>query len=290
MEDSYKYKISVIIPAYNEGEKITGVLEKLRAILGPTSQSYEIIVINDGSTDDTGRQARICGTSVITHDKNEGYGKSLKDGIRLSRGEFILFIDADGTYDIDAIPEMLRLSKEADLVIGKRVFLEKSRDSFKNIARRFFAYLTSYYSGRKIEDLNSGQRVFRRRDIIDRLNVFPDGFSFTSTMTVLYTIENKTISYTPVRYKHREEGSKFKSLNSIYSIAKLTLSLTMKNRTFLLSLQLCTVFISAAFLSKIIAAQLHAGFFLKLIFFIILAPLSFFSLLCYIYARGKTVT
>ena len=204
-------KISTVIPAYNEGKNIVEVLGRLKSVLQAVSQPYEIIVINDGSTDDTGRKARECGVEVVDHKKILGYGRSLKDGIRASRGELIVLIDADGTYDIDEIPNMLRLAKDADMVIGKRRFSQENKEHFKNVTRRFFAYLTSYYLSKKIEDLNSGQRVFRRRDIIDTLNMFPDGFSFTSTLTAQFAVKNKNIVYTPIAYTDRRKESRFLS-------------------------------------------------------------------------------
>jgi len=285
-----RVKISVVIPAYNEDKTIVDVLEKLKTIFQTISQPYEIILINDGSSDDTGRKARACGVKVIDHKDNLGYGRSLKDGIRASCGELILLIDADGTYDIDEIPNMLHLAKDADLVIGKRIFAQGKRDYFKDLTRKFFAYLTSYYSGRKVEDLNSGQRIFRRHDLIDILDTFPDGFSFTSTMTALYIRRKKTIVYTPIKYKHRNKESKFILPFNIYAIAKLAFTLVMKRRPLKASAQLGVIFIGAALLSKAAGFGLHATFFVSFLFFVVFYLFFFFLFLCYVYARGKAVT
>lgn len=281
-------KLSVVIPAYNEGKTIVNVLEGLKRILQTVSQPYEIIVINDGSADDTGQRAHDCGAEVIEHRKNLGYGRSLKDGIRVSRGEFILLIDADGTYDISQVPSMLRSIEDADLVIGKRIFLQKSKDHFKNITRRFFTYLASYYSGKKVEDLNSGQRIFRRRDIIDKLDAFPDGFSFSSTITTQYLLTDKKIVYVPIAYNDRRKGSKFISGSHICAIAKLALTLTLKTRPFKLLTQLSSILIIAILLI-IIEHIFHAGLFVELLSFAIVCPFLFLLFLCYIYAMGRDV-
>jgi len=283
-------KVSIIIPAYNEGKNIAGVLKRLKDVLRTVSESHEIIVINDGSADDTGQKARDCGIEVIDHKTNLGYGKSLKDGIRASRGELILLIDADGTYDIGEIPTMLTLAKDADLVIGKRVFSRQGVDSFKNVTRRFFAYLTSYYGGKRIEDLNSGQRVFRRSDIIDRLDAFPDGFSFSSTTTVQYLLENKKIVYTPVVYNDRDKASKFVSNSNFWAIMRLALFLTIKNRPLKFSAQMCVVLIVTLLTSNGIGDISGTGLFAKSLFFILLYPIFLLGFLSYIYLMGRRVT
>ena len=282
-------KTSFIIPAYNEGRNISECLSGLKKALDAIGSPYEIIVINDGSKDDTGQKARNAGATVIEHARNMGYGRSLKDGIRQASGEYIYFMDADGTYDISKIPEMLKRLEGADLVVGKRVFTVSPRNHLKNVARRFFMYQVSYYSGTKIEDLNSGQRVFRKKDVIDSLHDYPDGFSFTSTQVVLYTLSGKKIAYTPVVYKHRERGSKFMSRAHIVSMAKLSLGLTLRGRPLLFFFQIALVIAAAALLSKIEGDMLGATFLSYMASFIILVPLCFLAFLCYIYGRGRAV-
>ena len=280
-----EFNVSIVIPAHNEAEKIVEVLQKIKRILNNTSERYEIIVVNDGSTDDTGQKARDLGIKVIEHVKNLGYGRSLKDGIRQASGKFILMIDADGTYDIDKIPKMIALAEEADLIIGKRIFCQKDIHNFKHLMRKYFRNHTKYYLGVSIEDLNSGQRIFRRRDIIDNLDSYPDGFSFTSTMTVFYIMKKKKIIYTPVEYHHKDRNSKFKSHFNFLPIAKLAFKLTYMGRPLKFSLQQSFVFIIPLILSN----MLNANFLFKSIFFILLYILSFFLFLCFVYARGKRI-
>ncbi len=284
-----EFNVSIVIPAHNEAEKITGVLQKIKRILNNTSERYEIIVVNDGSTDDTGQRAGDLGVKVIDHVKNLGYGRSLKDGIREASGKFILMIDADGTYDTDKIPKMIALAEEADLVIGERIFSKKDTHHFKRIMREYFRNHTKYYCGVNIEDLNSGQRIFRRRDIIDNLDSYPDGFSFTSTMTVFYITKKKKIIYAPIEYHHKDRDSKFKSHFNFLPIAKLAFRLTYMDRPLKFSLQLSFVFIISLILSNIAGTLLNTNFLFKSIFFIFLYILSFFLFLCFIYVRGKRI-
>lgn len=282
-------KVSIVVPAYNEGRNIYEFLEELKRKLSAMSWSFEIIVVNDGSTDDTGDKARWCGVQVVDHKENKGYGRSLKDGILAAKGEYIFLMDADGTYDIDKMPEMLKMIERADLVVGKRIFSKEAIRNFKNIARRFFAYQVSYYSGTKVEDLNSGQRVFKRKDVIDELDKYPDGFSFTSTQTVLYILKGKKPVYLPVTYQHRGKSSKFVSRKQILSMAKLSLSLTFFGRPVKLILQLCLVFAGPLLVANIISGATGGQLLSCVIYYILILPLSIFLWFWHIYARGRAV-
>jgi len=279
-------KVSFVIPAYNEGEDIGLFLKELKDTLSSISWPYEIIVIDDGSADDTGQKARDMGVEIITHKENLGYGRSLKDGIRAAKGEYIFFIDADGTYDVSRIPYMLNMAQNTDLVIGKRVFSKKSAHRFKNLTRRFFANQVAYYSKRRIEDLNSGQRVFKKRDIIDDLDRYPDGFSFTSTQVVFYVIKKKKMVFTPVSYDHRGKGSKFLSRKQALAMAKLSLWLTFLGRPRKILFQLGSIVLASGFIAKLAVGALEGNIFLYPILFIAAFFLLFFIFLCHIYVFG----
>jgi glycosyltransferase involved in cell wall biosynthesis len=280
-------KVSFVIPAYNESENIEAFLKELKEMLTALSRPYEIIVINDGSADDTGKKAAEAGVDVISHKENMGYGRSLKDGIRAATGEHIFFIDADGTYDISRIPYMLNMTEKADLVVGKRLFSKKSSHRFKNLTRRFFANQVSYYAQKKVEDLNSGQRVFRKSDIMDDLDKYPDGFSFTSTQVVLYLLKNKRVVYTPVSYEHRGQGSKFLSRKQALAMASLSLRLTFMGRPKKLLLQLGSIVLASGIVTKFAAEALGARGVIYPAIFVIALTLLFFFLLCHIYFFGS---
>ncbi len=279
-------KVSFIIPAYNEAEDIGDSLKELKDTLSAIAQPYEIIVIDDGSTDGTGKIARDLDVEVITHKENLGYGRSLKDGIRAAKGEYIFFMDADGTYDVSRIPYMLNMARNTDLVIGKRVFSKKSTHRLKNLARRFFANQVAYYSKRRIEDLNSGQRVFKKKDIIDDLDRYPDGFSFTSTQVVFYILSEKKIVYTPVSYDHRGKGSKFLSRKQTLAMVKLSLWLTLLGRPHKILLQLGSVILGSGVLTKLAVDALGGSLILYPILFTVVFLLLFFILICHIYIFG----
>jgi len=277
---------SIIIPAYNEEAHIASVITRLKNVVDALNRPYEIIVVNDGSTDKTSEKARDSAVIVIDHEENKGYGGSLKSGILAAKGEWIILTDADGTYDISSIPRMISLTGKADLVVGNRIFSSSKTDRIKTLARNFFAYHTSYYAGQKIEDLNSGQRIFRREDIVKILDLFPDGFSFTSTMTVQYLLRKKTIIYTPVEYRHRA-GSKFALKKNVFPIAKLAFKLTFLARPFKLSAQIFFTFAAAWLATGNMVHALNAPAAAGLLCFLFCVPFLFFLLLCYIYIMGK---
>src|SRR5512142_944488 len=113
--------VSIVIPAYNEAGSVRDVVERDRATMEPSGFIYEIIVVDDGSADGTAASLVGQGATIITHPENKGYGASLKTGIRGSKGDIIVIADADGTYPVDMIPELLRQMEEGyDMVVGSR--------------------------------------------------------------------------------------------------------------------------------------------------------------------------
>ncbi len=175
-------QISVVIPAYNEGPCIGEVVSKIHNALQDIE--FEIIVVNDGSSDDTAEKASTAGANVINHHINRGYGASLKTGIRKARFEWISLIDADGQHNPD---DILRLVSEIDqgydLVIGirdKSSFQYASRMPGKN----FLQWFAGFVVGIKPKDVNSGLRVFRKSDVLPYFPILPNKFSFSTTMTL----------------------------------------------------------------------------------------------------------
>lgn len=282
-------EISIIIPAYNEEKNIDRFLKELFSVLKNIAQPYEVLVVDDGSSDSTVQRAQNFNVRVIRHEKNLGYGRSVKDGIRAANGDIILIMDGDGTYEVARTHEMLRLIQTANMVVGKRIFSKKSANHFKNVTRRFFAYQVSYYSGIKVEDLNSGMKAFRKNEIMEIIDKLPDGFSLTSTMTVLYLITGKKIVYTPVVYDHRETGSKFVSSAQILAMTKLSFWLTLVGRPFKFPAQMACVVACSVLFSNIINKALAANVFLDVTLFIGFFLVSFFLLICYIYAMGRRI-
>lgn len=201
-------KLSVVIPVYNEEETVLKVIEELQVSLGKIKKSYEIIVVNDGSNDNTVKFLKdMKGIVLIQHPYNKGYGSALKSGIRIAKGDLICIIDADCSYPTTAIPKLLERMGQYDMVVGARIN-KTSEKEHRKLTKWLLAKLASYLSGTKIPDLNSGMRIFKKEDAIKFFHILPSGFSFTTTITLAYLSNDYTVNYVPIDYYKRGGTSK----------------------------------------------------------------------------------
>jgi glycosyltransferase involved in cell wall biosynthesis len=196
---------SVIIPAFNEGPAVADVVTRLRAA-APWGQ---ILVIDDGSTDDTSAQASAAGAEVIRHPYNKGNGAAVKTGIRRAIGEWVLIIDADGQHDAQDALRLLTLLGEYDLVVGAR-----SRASQATMTRRLgndvLNAVASYLAERDIPDLTSGFRAARRRCLLEFLHLLPNGFSTPTTTTLSFLRAGYNVRFEPIDARQRSGTSKIR--------------------------------------------------------------------------------
>jgi glycosyltransferase involved in cell wall biosynthesis len=194
--------VSVIIPAYNEaggvGEVVRAVGEELRRLDRP----HEIIVVDDCSTDGTGEIARRAGATVITHPKNKGYGGSLKDGVRAAKNPVVLFFDADGQFNASDIGVLLDYLPEYDMATGwrdERSHVPKDRI----VGKRLLALVANWLASQKIPDLNCGFRAIKR-DVLSRyLHLLPNGFSASTTTTLLLLKQGFSVRFVPTVIEKR---------------------------------------------------------------------------------------
>ena len=197
--------ISVIIPAYNEEAVIGKVLADLEAVLAKTDLVFEIIVVNDGSTDRTGEIVRETKVTLLENSVNRGYGASLKLGISQAQYEYILIMDADGTYPEEAVPVLLGKTDRYDMVVGARTGPEVAIPLHRKFPKWILRKMADYLVGMKIPDLNSGLRVFKRSVVMKFFNILPNGFSFTTTITVALLSNNYPVKYISINY-HKRKG------------------------------------------------------------------------------------
>jgi glycosyltransferase involved in cell wall biosynthesis len=199
--------LTVIVPAFNEEEIIVASIQKVRETIEALGIPFEIIVVNDGSSDRTGALATGTGARVIDHPSNRGYGASLKSGIRASKHGWLAITDADGTYPIEDLARLARECGSFDMVVGSRTGEHVRIPFVRRPAKWFITKLANYLSGYKIPDLNSGLRVFRR-EIAERFfHLFPEGFSFTTTITVASLSSGYQVKFLPINYFKRVGSS-----------------------------------------------------------------------------------
>lgn len=206
--------LSVVIPAYNEENGIEAVIERVlaaRPALARQDIVLEFIIVDDGSRDRTvtlvskHREVRL-----IRHLKNRGYGAAIKTGFRYATGEYLAFLDADGTYPPESLPELCRaaIDQNADLVVGSRMGGAKSEMPLTRRVGNFaFARLLSLIGNVVVRDSASGMRIIRR-EILERLYPLPDGLDFTPAMSTRAIHENLKIAEVPIPYAERIGRSK----------------------------------------------------------------------------------
>jgi glycosyltransferase involved in cell wall biosynthesis len=200
--------ISIVIPAYNEGKGIADTLVELKAILSDNAIHAEIIIVDDGSRDNTAELALRSGARVLRHFSNRGYGASLKTGILAASNKIIAMTDADGTYPCSYLPQMLKELENADMVVGARTGTNVHIPWVRRPAKWLLNKLANYVSGHSIPDINSGLRVFRKETVIHYFPILPDQFSWTTTITLALLCDNYAIRYIPIDYRQRVGKSK----------------------------------------------------------------------------------
>jgi len=214
-------EISVVIPAYNEEGTLGDVIQDVKEALSSAKILGEIIVVDDNSTDKTAEIALENGAKLIKLSKNRGYGFALKKGIKSARYEYILIVDADGTYPREGISALLEEKGDYDMLIGVRIGLDPS--PIKKPVKWLFNKIAGYIAGEKIPDINSGLRIFKKSLVEEFLEILPDGFSFTSTITIASITNNKEVRYKNVAYIKRKKSSHFHPIKDTFSMFSLVL-------------------------------------------------------------------
>lgn len=203
--------VSIVIPAFNEEGQISNQIEKIRSSMDSSGgREYEIIVVDDGSTDGTAKEAHRHPVRLIRLPENLGYGAALKRGIAAAKSDRIVIIDADGTYPSEAIPELLAKSEEYDMVVGARAGASAHIPMVRRPAKWFLRKLAEYLSGRTIPDLNSGLRLLRRSQVERFAYLLPSGFSFTTSITLALLCNDYSVFYHPIDYHQRVGQSKIR--------------------------------------------------------------------------------
>lgn len=201
--------ISIVIPAYNEAGSIQDTVHAAAVAFAGRPHPCEIIVVDDCSTDDTAALAAETSARVIVHPTNKGYGNALLTGIRNAQHPWIGITDADGTYPIDALPDMLDSAntRDLDMLVGARQGKHYYQSPFKAALRFCFQLLVQFVVGQPIPDINSGLRILRRDLVLRFAPVLSGGFSFTTSITIIAFQTGHHVDYRPIEYFPRRGKS-----------------------------------------------------------------------------------
>lgn len=207
--------LSVVIPAYNEEDGIQDIMARVLAIGAELAQAgideMELIIVDDGSSDRTAELVqRQPGARLLQHAQNGGYGAALKTGFAAAQGEWIGFLDADGTYPPEHFPQLCRVAQEkkADIVIGSRMAgADSEMPLVRKIGNLVFAKLVSIISARQVSDSASGMRIFKR-SVLAQIYPLPDGLNLTPVMSTRALHEHLNIVEVPIPYSERVGRSK----------------------------------------------------------------------------------
>jgi glycosyltransferase involved in cell wall biosynthesis len=240
-----KREISIVVPAYNEEEGIKSVVQGIIETVESTDIEYELIIVNDGSTDNTSRMVEGLSVKLINHQKNKGYGAALKTGIRNSKYENVLIIDADGTYAPEYIPVLLNFADENDMVVGARTGADVKIPLIRKPAKWILNQLANYLAEAKIPDLNSGIRIMKKSVINEFIRILPDGFSFTTTITLATLTNDYQVEFVPINYNKRDGKSKIRPIYDTLNFLQLIIRTIMYFNPLKVFLPFSLLFISA---------------------------------------------
>jgi glycosyltransferase involved in cell wall biosynthesis len=203
--DTKNIVVTVLIPAYNEEQSIGNTVRHIKELY----PDFEVLVIDDGSTDKTMQVAMDAGANVWPHPYNIGNGAAIKSGLRVARGEWIVMMDADSQHNPEDIARLLEHKDQYDMVIGART--NKSETAWhRDLANYFYNKLATYVTKFKIDDLTSGFRLVRKSTAGQYIYLLPNTFSYPTTLTMAYLRSGRSIKYLPIQVKKRVGKSKIK--------------------------------------------------------------------------------
>lgn len=222
---------TLILPIYNEAGAVNETLQKVVKTLN--AYPAEIIIVDDGSTDGTSEILRdFCvrhpQCRLLSHRSNRGYGAALKTGIQHARSDVIVIMDADGTYPVEAIDRLLvRFRQGFDMVVGARTVEHGTLPWLRRTVKYTLGLLARYVVGERIPDINSGFRIFHRNLALRFFDLLPDGFSFTTTLTLACISNGFLVDYIPIDYHPRKGQSKIRPIRDTLNFIQLILRIAL---------------------------------------------------------------
>ena len=251
-DDEAKRAISVVMPAYNEAVAIGPTLEAIKRALATCDLENEIIVVDDGSTDNTSQEVlRHPTVRLIRHTQNQGYGASLKTGIRQARHDTVIIIDADRTYPCDMVPKLAEAIGPYDMAVAARTGADVHVPLIRRPAKWALNRLANYLSEQEIPDLNSGLRAFKRSIALRFFRLLPSGFSFTTTITLAMLTNDYNVLYMPSDYYPRQGASKIRPIRDTINFFSLVVRMILSFQPLRVFMPVSLVFVLLS-LGKII--------------------------------------
>ncbi|MDC3282865.1 glycosyltransferase family 2 protein [Opitutales bacterium] len=233
-----QYNFSIIVPCFNESLAVSKTAKEIFSTLTTWQENenvqlgFELIFVNDGSTDDTSVKLSLLGQDfknlkIIDSKANCGYGASLKKGILVAKYDSIVITDADGTYPNERIPELIKGLEKNDMVIGARIGKNVQIPTLRRPVKWLLLQYARWMSKADIKDLNSGLRSMKKDKVFKFWNMLPNAFSFTSTITLSMHIEGLNVSYLPIDYHARIGNSSIKPIQDTVRFFSLVLRTVM---------------------------------------------------------------
>jgi glycosyltransferase involved in cell wall biosynthesis len=227
--------VSIILPCYNEEGHVIAEIERISAAMEASGYSYELMCVNDASTDDTLARLyeaapRFPKMEVVNFHRNSGSGTVRRIGTQRARGDIVVWTDADMTYPNERIPELVQILEKditIDQVVGARTSEQGTYKMLRVPAKWFIRKFAERLTGARIPDLNSGLRAFRREVSLPYLRLLPAGFSCVTTITVSFLANNHELYFVPIDYYKRAGKSKFKFVKDAYRYILQVLRMTM---------------------------------------------------------------
>lgn len=218
--------LTIIVPVFNEKAGIGRTVDQLAQIVSSQLFDMEVVLVNDGSTDGTEAVLDACRLKdfrVVNHKRNLGYGRAIKTGMAVARYPYLAITDADGTYPNERIPELFAQAVEqnADMVVGSRTGEKAHVPLIRRPTKWILTRLARYLTQTAIPDLNSGLRIMRRSTVERFVRLLPDGFSFTTTITLAMLTNGYQVGFVPINYHVREGKSKIRPIRDTINFLQL---------------------------------------------------------------------
>ena len=218
--------LTLVIPVYNEHASSQRLVARIEKVRDQIADPLECILVNDGSDDGTAEELDAIAVEwvrVLHHEENRGYGAALKTGIQAARSPWVAITDADESYPDERIAELFDIarSRDVDMVVGARTGHEVQIPMLRRGPKWVLNKIANWLSGRTIPDINSGFRVMRK-EMVDRfIHILPDGFSFTTTVTLAALSSGYRVEYEPIDYFDRTGHSKIRPIYDTLNFLQL---------------------------------------------------------------------